>query len=225
MKLPIVEIFRSIEGEGKRTGKLCTFIRTAGCNLRCSYCDTKYSYDESGAGYMLIDDIIETVGMYECPNITITGGEPLIHEEVKNELIPRLLEKGYCVNIETNGSILLKGLRESVIPEDQTQENLFFTMDWKSISSRMNSKMLAENLLELKSYDVLKFVVGSNVDLIDMKDVIDNYKIKAQIYVSPVFGKIEMEDIVNFMKRNNMNDVKLQVQLHKIIWNPEKRGV
>lgn len=225
MKLPIVEIFRSIEGEGKRTGKLCTFIRTAGCNLRCSYCDTKYSYDEREAGCMQIDDIIETVGTYECPNITITGGEPLIHDEVKNELIPRLLEKGYCVNIETNGSILLKGLRESVIPEDQTQENLFFTMDWKSISSRMNSKMLTENLLELKSYDVLKFVVGSNVDLLDMKDVIDTHKIKAQIYVSPVFGQIEMEDIVNFMKRNNMNDVKLQVQLHKIIWNPEKRGV
>ena len=225
MTIPIVEIFNSIEGEGKRAGRLCTFIRTAGCNLRCSFCDTKYSYSEKDAQQLDVEEILQQVGLYDCNLITLTGGEPLLHEEAKGLLIPELLKRGYEVNIETNGSISLVGLRETILPEDTTSENLFFTMDWKCVSSHMNSKMLYENLAVLKPFDVLKFVVGSNVDLLEMYDVLQSHKVKAQPYVSPVFDEIEMEQIVDFMKTKSLKDVKLQCQLHKIIWSPEKRGV
>ena len=225
MTIPIVEIFNSIEGEGKRAGRLCTFIRTAGCNLRCSFCDTPYSYNESEAVQMDIDEIIQQVGLYDCDLITLTGGEPLLHDEVREQLIPALLQRGYQVNIETNGSISLAGLREMILPEDISSESLFFTMDWKCVSSHMNSKMLHENLAVLKSFDVLKFVVGSNVDLLEMYDILQSHKIKAQPYVSPVFGKIEMEQIVDFMKTKSLKDVKLQCQLHKIVYEPNRRGV
>ena len=103
MTIPIIEIFNSIEGEGVRAGKLCTFIRTAGCNLRCSFCDTTYSYN--GGTQMTIQQIIDEVKNFDCELITLTGGEPLLHVQVRQFLIPALLEEGFEVNIETNGSI------------------------------------------------------------------------------------------------------------------------
>ena len=98
------EIFYSIDVEGLRTGELAVFIRLAGCNLNCSYCDTKYALKPNAGTKMSIDDILKEVEKYHCPNITLTGGEPLIHKEV-NDLIDKLIENGYQVNIETNGAI------------------------------------------------------------------------------------------------------------------------
>lgn len=220
MSIPIVEIFNSIEGEGARSGKLCTFVRTAGCNLRCSYCDTTYSYDIAQARQYEIKQLVEQVEkVAQCYTVTLTGGEPLIHKDVRDCFIPWLLERGYDINIETNGSVDLAQIKRP------KHSKLMFTMDWKSPSSGMNDKMLEENLRILQPRDVLKFVVGSEEDLNEMLRVVESYAIVAQIYVSPVFGKIEMADIVEFMKANKLDNVRLQVQLHKIIWDPNKRGV
>lgn len=215
MTIPIIEIFNSIEGEGIRAGKLCTFIRVAGCNLRCSFCDTTYSYEDGTQ--MSVEQIIKRVKSLGCKLITLTGGEPLLREEVKEQLLPALLKEDYDVNIETNGSIFIGNIVFT--------PNVFVTMDWKSPSSGMLAKMCSDNLALLTERDVLKFVVGSDEDLRTMTKVLMNYDIKAQIYVSPVFGKIQMSDIVQFMKDNKLFNVRLQCQLHKIIWNPEKRGV
>lgn len=215
MTIPIIEIFNSIEGEGKRAGKLCTFIRTAGCNLRCSFCDTTYSYE--GGTQMSVEQIIKQVKSLGCKLITLTGGEPLLHKEVKEQLLPALLKEDYDINIETNGSIPLDNINK--------YPNLFVTMDWKSPSSGMLRHMNSDNLNRLKCWDVLKFVVGSQEDLQAMLTILNGYNINARIYVSPVFGKIQMSDIVQFMKDNKLFNVHLQCQLHKIIWDPEERGV
>lgn len=218
--IPIVEHFLSIEGEGKRAGKVCIFLRTAGCNLRCSFCDTLYSHDPNGSYKLTASDIVQKLeSAYDCKTITVTGGEPLIHKEVYECLIPQLLEKNYDVNIETNGSVDLKCIKR------KEHHKLTFTMDWKSISSGMADKMLISNLEVLTENDVLKFVVGSQEDLEQALKVIKDHKIKAQIYFSPVFGKIEMAEIVEFMKINKLYDAKLQCQLHKIVYDPNARGV
>ena len=217
MTIPIVEIFNSIEGEGIRAGKLCTFIRTAGCNLRCSFCDTTYSYN--GGTQMTVQQIVDEVKRLGCNLVTLTGGEPLLQVQVRQFLIPALLEEGFEVNIETNGSIDLTTLDENSV------NNSLITMDWKSISSGMSDKMIKSNLLLLKNTDVLKFVVGTDEDLSEMVNVLNNNNIKAQIFVSPAFGKIQMSTIVDFMKKNELYNVRLQCQLHKIAWDPNKRGV
>ncbi len=219
MTIPIIEIFNSLEGEGRRSGKLCTFIRTAGCNLRCSYCDTKYSFDIQNAPQLSVEEIFSRVQLLGCKMVTITGGEPLLHEEVCNELIPLLLEEGYDVNIETNGSIFInkvdRGLRSS----------LMFTIDWKCPSSGANDKMLESNLLLARPCDVIKFVVGSKEDLIEMERIYRNYETLAQFYVSPVFEQIPLQDIVQFLKDKKLYDITMQIQIHKIIWDKNMRGV
>lgn len=219
MTIPIVEIFCSIEGEGVRSGLVCTFIRVAGCNLRCSYCDTTYSYDETKATQMTVDDIIEKVKFLDCPTVTITGGEPLINREVVDVLIRRLLDEGYYVNIETNGSVDINVVRR------QIKDNLIFTIDWKSLSSKMSEKMLSVNFKNALYSDVFKFVVGDKNDLIEMARILKEYPTLARIYVSPVFGKIEPREIVEFLKLNKLHDITLQLQLHKIIWPVDMRGV
>ena len=212
----ISEIFSSIEGEGIRTGYLCTFIRLVGCNLLCTYCDSLYSVkiqNKEQYQIMDIDQIINRCIQLKNKRITLTGGEPLIHKDVK-KLIYRLIEEGFEVNIETNGSVPLT---------DYESCNVIITMDWKSPSSGMNDKMNRNNLSLLKSKDVLKFVVQDDKDLDDMKDIIKC--VDCNIFVSPIFGKINPKDIVQYLKDNNIQNVRLQLQLHKIVYDPEQRGV
>lgn len=228
--MKVVEIFKSIDGEGLRTGTPVTFIRLHGCNLRCSYCDTKYSYGNNPYTEMTVDEIIKKVEELGLKRITLTGGEPLIHEDV-SILIVKLLNFGYDINVETNGSVSLQAyynyrnsLGYRVVPG-----HLMFTIDYKSISSGMNNLNNLENFnyASMEELDVYKFVVGSIEDLEDMKRVIEKYKLdeKFVIYVSPVFGKIEPKQIVEYVLENNLQEVVVQVQLHKVIWNPEERGV
>lgn len=216
--IPIVEIFKSIEGEGIRSGRICTFVRVAGCNLRCSYCDTTYSFSVNDATQMTLQQIVEQVDNLDCKTVTITGGEPLLYNEV-TELINCLLAKGYNINVETNGSIDISLIKRR--PTDK----LMFTIDWKSPSSKMDSKMKAINFQKALPRDVFKFVVGDKNDLIQMAYVLKQHKTLAHIYVSPVFGKIQLVDIVDFLKTNKLHNITLQVQLHKLIWDPNERGV
>lgn len=210
------EIFESIEGEGVRTGYLTVFIRLNGCNLNCGYCDTKYAQKPQKPN-MSLAEIVEKVKSYNIPRVTITGGEPLLHENIKY-LVENLAFGGYQVNIETNGSVLL---------EDFTKlPNVFVTMDWKCPSSGMNSEMLACNLRSLGVEDVLKFVVGTQKDLEEfLKIYNETFECGCSYYISPVFEVMEPKTIVEFMKENTIAFAAVQVQLHKIIWDPNERGV
>lgn len=216
--MKITEIFSSIDGEGIRAGELATFIRVAGCNLRCNYCDTKYSLKESDGIEMSIQEILKEVDKYKVKNITITGGEPLIHSDMEN-LINLLLEKEYNVNIETNGAVHI----------DKYLNKCLITMDYKCTSSLMKDKMIVENIEKLTENDVLKFVVRKQ-DFKDVENLLIKYHPSCYVYISPVFNEIDLEEIVKFMKKCNLNGinmskVRLQVQLHKIIWDVDAKGV
>lgn len=211
-KIIVNEIFDSIEGEGKRAGQLVTFIRLTGCNLRCSYCDTKYSFTEGKE--MSISEIMDKVTYHK---VTITGGEPLL---CKN-LYPLLSSlHGHEINIETNGSINIEPFFDF--------QNVFFTLDYKCKSSEMSHKMFGDNFKKMRKRDVLKFVVGSMEDLEQAKQVFFKYygTLKNRIiYVSPVFGRIEPKEIVEFIKENKLTNWRTQIQMHKVIWEPNERGV
>lgn len=213
--MKVVEIFNSIEGEGIRAGYRCTFIRLYGCNLNCSYCDTRYGCEENNYAVMSIEEIIKKVSTYDCNMITITGGEPMIHPGIKN-LVRALCRLDYKINIETNGTIE----RSIDFPKSIT-----FTMDYKCPTSKMEDKMSLENVDSLLATDVLKFVVGCKDDLNKALQITESMNSVPTIYISPVFGNIELEDIVNYMNTHCINNWRLQVQLHKIIWDPQKRGV
>ena len=219
--LKVNEIFKSIEGEGLRTGLPVVFIRLFGCNLKCSYCDTKYSCEGNDYSEMTIDDIMKKVSSFGIKNITLTGGEPLIHSNVES-LIEELLNAGLYVNIETNGSVdCMKYLKYD-------PSRLMVTADFKCFSSGETEKMIVGNLFELRPTDVLKFVVGSETDLTQLKALMRLGAIKATVFVSPVFGKIDPVDIVNCIINDEelkTQNVRVQLQLHKFIWDPNKRGV
>lgn len=208
----ICEIFDSIEGEGKRAGYPVSFIRCVGCNLRCSYCDTSYAFVDGTI--LTVDDIVKHLHYHR---VTLTGGEPLIQPNIA-KLLDAL--KSYEVNIETNGAVNIESFFK--------YNNVFFTVDYKCPSSGMESKMLEHNFRCLRNRDVLKFVVGSQKDLQCAFEVFKKFYHNLrnrQIFVSPVFGKIEPVEIVDFIKRNNLWSWRVQLQLHKIIWDANKRGV
>lgn len=239
-KMKVVEIFNSIDGEGKRTGELTTFIRLYGCNLRCGFCDTKYSYNQESEELpykeMSIEEIIKECDKYNTDNITLTGGEPLIHLDVKY-LLRILSESGYNVNVETNGSVSIKQYYNEDGTHAQGYENVWFTVDYKSPSSGMQDKMLMDNfdVMKYKYQDVVyKFVVGNEKDLDVANDII-NTKILTNInrnnlvYISPIFGDIEPKAIVEYMQKHDLFDsktpIRCQIQLHKVLWPVDQRGV
>ena len=213
------EIFLSIDGEGVRTGLPTVFIRLYGCNLNCSYCDTRYSCENKEYTLMPLIDILNQVLSYEVPRVTLTGGEPLIHQGVK-DLINSLVLNGIEVNIETNGAVDLQNFWEF-----RYSSKVIFTMDYKCASSGMEDKMKLWNLKVLQPKDVIKFVVSNYNELEKMEYILEESGCKAQPYVSPVFGAIEPKELVQYVLDNKLNNVKVQVQLHKIIWNPNMRGV
>lgn len=239
-KMKVVEIFNSIDGEGKRAGELTTFIRLFGCNLRCSFCDTPYSYNQEGPEQpwkeMSIEEIIKECDKYDTDNITLTGGEPLQHLDVKY-LLRALSEAGYDVNVETNGSISIKQYYNEDGTHAKGYERVWFTVDFKSPSSGMEERMLMDNfdIMKNKYQDVVyKFVVGNEADLnraytiiTDMIITTNNYN--NMIYLSPIYGDIEPKQIVEFMQReklfNSQTPIRCQLQLHKYIWNVNERGV
>lgn len=221
MNFKVVEKFVSVNGEGPSSGQLAVFIRFAGCNLNCSYCDTMWA-NEKNAPYELMsaEEIHQYIKFTEVRNITLTGGEPLLQEGIL-ELLELLSEdKDLNIEIETNGSVALDKFSNIENPPS-------FIMDYKLPSSNMEKKMLLDNFKYLAKKDTVKFVSGSIDDLQKAKYLIDKYKLaeKTGVYISPVFGKIDMDKIVEFMMDNKMNGVNLQIQLHKVIWDPNKRGV
>ncbi len=218
---PVAEKFISINGEGKKAGELALFIRFRKCNLHCFYCDTLWAnHGNSPAELLSLESLVNYAENAKIKNITLTGGEPLLQKHL-DLLITELMKKNHEVEIETNGSISIQKL--SCQPCRPA-----FTLDYKLPSSGMESAMLTENYQYLdKNLDVVKFVTGNRKDLEKAYHIIQKYDLihKAAVYFSPVFGNIEPVEIVDFLKEKNLNQVKVQLQLHKFIWNPEQGGV
>jgi 7-carboxy-7-deazaguanine synthase len=217
----VVEKFVSINGEARRAGELAVFIRFKGCNLHCAYCDTKWA-NQKDAPFTIMteDEIYDYIHETGVRNVTLTGGEPLLREHM-DELLEKLLSDPFLrVEIETNGSV-------DLTPFAKMKQRPSFTMDYKLGYSGMEAKMCLSNFSLLTKEDTVKFVVGSVSDMEKAVKVIDKYQLlnRVAIYFSPVFGAIEPEVMVNFLVEHKLNDVRMQLQLHKFIWNPEKKGV
>lgn len=212
----VVEIFNSIEGEGKRAGLPCTFIRLYGCNLNCLYCDSRYACEDDVYVTLSVAEVLDQVKQFGCPNVTLTGGEPLLNEGEAFNLLDALSEAGYQVNVETNGTM-----------KPMFFKNVFYTVDFKTNASGMSDKMNRNVFSTLRKEDVIKFVVGSIDDLHQALDFTESYfpKLDAQIFVSPVFGDIQASDIVDYLRNHKLWDWKVQLQLHKYIWSSDERGV
>ncbi|MGN0351579.1 MAG: putative 7-carboxy-7-deazaguanine synthase QueE [Roseburia sp.] len=217
----VAEKFVSINGEGQRAGELAVFLRFKGCNLKCSYCDTAWANEaECESIEMSAEEILAYLEETGIRNVTLTGGEPLLREGMW-ELINAILQNPFFrVEIETNGSIDLS-------PYDALEKRPSFTMDYKLPGSGMEAKMMPDNFKLLLEQDTLKFVVGSRSDMERALEVIEKYQLvgKTTIYFSPVFGKIEPVELVNFLEEKKLNDVRVQIQMHKVIWDPQQRGV
>lgn len=217
----VVEIFESINGEGRRVGQLAIFIRLQKCNLNCSYCDTRWANgDDAPYTLMSEDEIYDRILKSGIKNITLTGGEPLLHKDVEI-LLEKIGENpNLSLEIETNGSIELEKFSKLKNPP-------LFTMDYKLPSSKMENKMCLDNFKYLTLKDTVKFVVGTIEDLKKAKEIIERYSLigKCAVYFSPVFNSIDSIEIVKFMKENRLNGVNLQLQIHKFIWDPESKGV
>ena len=220
----VVEQFVSINGDGRLAGPLALFIRFAGCNLQCEYCDTKWA-NEPDVAYRVYttEELVDEIRKSGVHNITLTGGEPLLQKGIQ-ELLEQLRKyREIRVEIETNGSVDI-----TPYSSQDTTDNVTFTLDYKTAVSGMEDKMCLSNYENMRSVDTVKFVVGSRRDLDKARQIIEQYELVAKgcgIYLSPCFGKIEPAEIVDYVVEHKMNGVNVQLQLHKFIWDPDKRGV
>ena len=208
--MKVNEIFYSIQGEGAWSGLPNVFIRTTGCNLRCSFCDTKYAYSKGKE--MSVNEIIEKISNYPCKHICITGGEPLLQEDII-DLINRLSKKGFKISIETNGSLSIEKIKD--------KNSLMISLDIKCPSSKMNDNNYFENINFLKKDDQLKFVVKNKKDYNYAKKILEKYKPKCSVFFQPVWGE-NPKKLTNWIINDGLN-VKIGLQLHKIIWGNKKK--
>ncbi len=211
--LKVNEIFYSIQGESSYAGLPCVFIRLTYCNLRCTYCDTEYAFYEGKD--MSIDEILNEIKKYNCNLVEVTGGEPLFQTGAF-ELLTKLCDQGYKVLLETSGSISI----------EKVDKRVTIIMDLKTPSSKMMKKNIYSNIDFLKPQDEIKFVIGSREDYEWSKEIIEKYdlKNKCKILMGCVFGELSNLDLATWILEDNL-PVRFQMQLHKYIWEPEKRGV
>lgn len=218
----VAEIFTSINGEGTRAGELAVFVRLCGCNLKCSYCDTMWANSENAPFVkMTANEIKKAILQTGVKNVTLTGGEPLASPHIKELIICLSEEDSLSLEIETNGSVNIEEL-------SKINNRPIFTLDYKLPSSGMEDKMiLDENIAFIEKKDCIKFVAGSDNDLERAFEIIEKYDLtkRCHVYFSPVFGKIDPAAMVEFMKQKKLNNARLQLQLHKFIWDPNERGV
>ena len=217
----VVESFLSINGEGPLAGQLAVCIRFQGCNLNCTYCDTAWANTENTAFTSMSEhDIYRYIKETKIKNVTLTGGEPLLQPGIIDLLKLLAADEALQVEIETNGSI-------DITPYTLMYNPPVFTMDYKLPGSLMESSMLVSNFERLTQKDTVKFVIGSLEDFMAARDIIYRHTLvgRCNVYLSAVFGQIRLEDIVELMKDHQMNGVNLQLQMHKIIWDPSAKGV
>ncbi len=216
----LAEKFVSINGEGTRAGELAVFLRFQGCNLRCGYCDTRWA-NEPDCPWVeeSPEELYAYVKSTGVRNVTLTGGEPLLQGEMPKLLALLVRDPELAVEVETNGAVVLK--------DYAGEDRPVFTMDYKLPSSGCEGDMVRDNFALLEPADTVKFVCGSREDLDRAAEIIKEYRLteKCHVYLSPVWGQIEPADMVEYMIEQGMNKARLQIQIHKVIWDPERRGV
>jgi len=206
--MKIYSIFKSLQGEGLTIGAPTTFIRTSGCPLRCTYCDTPQAFDKGEQ--MTLDAILKKVKQLRCRHVCLTGGEPMAQKDAP-KLIQMLLDEGYHLVLETNGAMPLDAL--------PCVENLTISMDIKCPSSGESEKMLFENLEALGPTDQLKFVISDDKDYEYAKEVLRKYSPKCEVILTPVGGK-DLKALAEKVLKEGL-DVRVLPQLHKFIWGDE----
>ncbi len=208
----VTEIFHSIQGESSHAGRRCAFVRLTGCNLRCVWCDSEYTF--TGGERMSIDDIVARVSSYGCELVEVTGGEPLAQSETF-DLVARLCDEGFEVLVETSGSI-------DITPLDRRAKII---LDVKCPGSGEVEKNRWENLDHLHPHDEIKFVVADRRDYEWARDVIRDRNLdRFTVLLSPVWGALDLKPLAEWMLTDRL-PARLQTQLHKHIWGADVRGV
>jgi 7-carboxy-7-deazaguanine synthase len=212
--IAITEIFHSIQGESTYAGRPCVFVRLTACDLRCTWCDTPYAFHEGGK--RSVDDVLTTVDGYACDLVEVTGGEPLLQEEVY-PLMHQLVERGKTVLLETGGHRSTERVPQSVVT----------ILDVKCPGSGEADRMDWTNLARLRPHDEVKFVVRDRIDYDYARSVIAEHDLAARaaaIHVSPVHGVMHPRTLSEWVLADGLS-VRVQLQLHKFIWDPSTRGV
>jgi 7-carboxy-7-deazaguanine synthase len=213
--LRVTEIFRSIQGESTHAGRPCTFVRLTGCPMRCTWCDSEYTF--TGGEHLSIEEVVKQVSDFGCRLVEVTGGEPLAQREAF-DLIRRLGDDGYEVLVETGGYVSIEGLdqRASVI------------LDVKCPASGEAERNHWPNLGRLRpDLDEVKFVIADRADWDFARKVVSKYDLEnlaRSILISPAWEQIDLQELANWIAESGLN-VRMQLQMHKYIWGPDARGV
>ncbi len=212
-KLKVNEIFYSIQGESSFAGRPCVLVRLTGCQMRCSWCDSEYSFYEGE--WMSRGEVLERVAMFHCPLVELTGGEPLLQPAAK-PLLADLCEAGYEVLLETGGGVAIDGIDRRV----------HRIVDVKCPASGEAENNRWENLELLRGRDELKFVLADEADYLWARDVVRERRLDetCPVHFSPVHGEIDVEALAGWILRDQLR-VRLQLQVHKLVWGAEARGV
>jgi 7-carboxy-7-deazaguanine synthase len=208
MTLNITEIFYSLQGEAREVGIPTVFVRLTGCPLRCNYCDTAYAF--KGNNPLSIEQILAEISKYKTHYVCVTGGEPMAQSNCLG-LLDTLIEKGYKVSMETSGSIDIS----------RVNKNVSIVMDLKTPSSTEQHQNRYENIALLENKDQLKFVIASRLDFDWCCSILEDYEILSDILFSPVYESLKPAQLADWILEKQLN-VRLQVQLHKILWGDEK---
>lgn len=212
--LTVNEIFHSIQGESTFAGEPCVFVRLTACDLRCRWCDTPYAFHEGRK--MSIDEVVAAVEAYGCPTVEVTGGEPLLQADV-HPLMRRLLEMGKTVLIETGGHRSIADVPEGVIR----------VMDIKCPGSGESGRVDWENLGRLTGRDQVKFVIADRGDYEYARDIVRREGLSERcdaVLFSPVHGELSPRQLAEWVLGDRL-PVRVQLQMHKYIWDPQTRGV
>jgi len=213
--LRVTEIFRSIQGESTHAGRPCTFVRLTGCPMRCTWCDSEYTF--TGGEHLSIEEVVKQVSDFGCRLVEVTGGEPLAQREAF-DLIRRLGDDGYEVLVETGGYVSIEGLdqRASVI------------LDVKCPASGEAERNHWPNLGRLRpDLDEVKFVIADRADWDFARKVVSKYDLEnlaRSILISPAWEQIDLQELANWIAESGLK-VRMQLQMHKYIWGPDARGV
>jgi 7-carboxy-7-deazaguanine synthase len=212
--LTVNEIFHSIQGESTHAGRPCVFVRLTACDLRCSWCDTPYAFHEGRK--MSVDEVVDRVHEFGCDVVEITGGEPLLQKEVY-PLMQRLVDEGRTVMLETGGHLSVAGVPDRVIR----------VIDVKCPGSGEAERNHWANLDQLRPHDEVKFVIKDRADYEYAREVVARHRLIgrcAAVHFSPVHGVQDAKALAHWVLEDRL-PVRVQLQLHKFIWDPSTRGV
>ena len=212
--LTVNEIFHSVQGESTRAGVRCVFVRLTACDLRCSWCDTPHAFYEGRK--MSVQEVLDVVSSYGCPAVELTGGEPLLQKDVY-PLMMALLDAGHTVLVETGGHVSLAQVPPSVIK----------IVDVKCPGSGEAHRMDWDNLSRLSAHDEVKFVIRDREDYDYAREVLARYELDhrcAAVLFSPVHGVLNARQLAEWVLGDRL-PVRVQLQVHKYIWDAQTRGV